>query len=246
MPTSPSRIARTLLPFVRRLSPRHAFTMTYGQRYASVYNHRHVDGWLSDAEALALYDQVEHCCLNQAVAVEIGSWVGKSSVVISTALRNKPDSTLYCVDPFNGDGDAHSLPIYSARRSQFTESQLAVFESNVRKYGCREAVSIKQGYSDDVARNWSQPIDFLFIDANHEYAAAKSDFLTWGAFVRPGGRVALHDVRMDRKTITLYGPAQVANELIVNSTKWEYLELVDSLLIAERTNCVQDEPDART
>ncbi|MGQ9888301.1 MAG: class I SAM-dependent methyltransferase [Aggregatilineales bacterium] len=40
-----------------------------------------------------------------------------------------------------------------------------------------------------------QPIDFLFIDADHRYAGAKKDFELYASLVRPGGLIAFHDIR---------------------------------------------------
>ena len=42
-----------------------------------------------------------------------------------------------------------------------------------------------KGYSFE-CRNWTQPIDFLFIDANHEYRAVLRDFNNWVPFVKIG------------------------------------------------------------
>jgi len=39
-------------------------------------------------------------------------------------------------------------------------------------------------------------IDLLFIDGDHSYEGAKSDFDTFSQFVRPGGIVAFHDIRL--------------------------------------------------
>jgi len=38
-----------------------------------------------------------------------------------------------------------------------------------------------------------RPIDFLFIDGDHSYDGVKQDFEMYGALVRPGGLIALHD-----------------------------------------------------
>jgi predicted O-methyltransferase YrrM len=40
----------------------------------------------------------------------------------------------------------------------------------------------------------NRKIDFLFIDGDHTYGGAKSDYFIYGEFVRPGGLIALHDV----------------------------------------------------
>lgn len=38
------------------------------------------------------------------------------------------------------------------------------------------------------------PFDYLFIDADHHYAAAKQDYELYAPLVRPGGLIALHDI----------------------------------------------------
>ena len=37
-------------------------------------------------------------------------------------------------------------------------------------------------------------LDFLFIDGFHSYEVAKSDYLLYSGFVRPGGIIAFHDI----------------------------------------------------
>ena len=40
----------------------------------------------------------------------------------------------------------------------------------------------------------TDPIDFLFIDANHHYEYVARDFKTWKSKIRPGGLIAFHDI----------------------------------------------------
>lgn len=40
-----------------------------------------------------------------------------------------------------------------------------------------------------------QDLDFLFIDGDHSYEGVRSDFKTYREFVRPGGIIALHDIK---------------------------------------------------
>lgn len=42
-----------------------------------------------------------------------------------------------------------------------------------------------------------QPIDFLFIDGDHSYEGAQSDFETYGRLVAPDGIIAIHDINED-------------------------------------------------
>ncbi len=42
-----------------------------------------------------------------------------------------------------------------------------------------------------------EPVDFLFIDADHTYAGVKRDFELYAPLVRPGGLIAMHDILAD-------------------------------------------------
>lgn len=47
--------------------------------------------------------------------------------------------------------------------------------------------------SSEVAKNWKQQIDILFIDGDHHYEAVKQDYKLFFPFVRKGGLVIFHD-----------------------------------------------------
>ena len=51
--------------------------------------------------------------------------------------------------------------------------------------------------STEFARDWTgsvgRPVDFLFIDGNHDLEHVAGDWNSWAPLVRPGGRVAFHD-----------------------------------------------------
>jgi hypothetical protein len=80
-----------------------------------------------------------------------------------------------------------------------------------------------KGYSFECCRGWSEPIDLLFIDANHEYAAVLRDFEDWSPFVKQGGVIAFHDVGeqfegprrvvADRLKMPGFGPVSVIDTL---------------------------------
>jgi len=73
-------------------------------------------------------------------------------------------------------------------------TQEQAFSDHIQQSGLSPVVHAIRGYSFDVVRAWTIPIDLLFIDANHEYEAVHRDFEQWKPFVRAGGVVALHDV----------------------------------------------------
>jgi hypothetical protein len=48
-------------------------------------------------------------------------------------------------------------------------------------------------FSDDALGEVTGPIDLLYIDGAHRYRPALADIRRWGARVRPGGTLLIHD-----------------------------------------------------
>lgn len=170
-------------------------------------SHAHrIPGWLSDLEACQLYELAQRATL----AVELGSWQGKSSVIIAGGLSEKPDARLFCVDPFGKDENAEYQRLYYDPLLETMErAQEQAFADHIRQAGLSSIVQVVRGYSFDVVRTWTTPIDLLFIDANHEYEAVRRDFEQWTPFLGVGGVVALHDV-----SSAWPGPIRVRDEML--------------------------------
>jgi len=47
--------------------------------------------------------------------------------------------------------------------------------------------------SNEAVKAWDQPIDLLFIDADHSYEGCLDDWNNFSPFVKPGGWVFFHD-----------------------------------------------------
>lgn len=212
------------------------FVRKYGTAYRAMQGFRSVEGFLTEHEAIFLHDTAQAIDSPAPVVVEIGSWLGKSSVAISHGLAGKEGARLYCIDPFNAAGDPFSAPTYEAQQQQLQKSLLESFRENIAAYGVPGVVQAIQGYSYDVATEWDTPIDFLFIDASHEYEDVLRDFVDWSPHVKPGGVVAFHDVRLDARRMELSGPAQVIRDHIFQDDTWETITepLVNSIYAARK------------
>ena len=92
------------------------------------------------------------------MVVEIGSWQGKSSVVLGTGLKSKEGATLYCVDPFDASGDGSSEEDYQQRRGELEGFLRERFLSNLQQTGVREMVKVLQGYSHKVVEGFDRSI----------------------------------------------------------------------------------------
>jgi glycosyltransferase involved in cell wall biosynthesis len=191
---------------------------------------KRVHGWLTDAEANSLFSIAQDCTPNcDPVVVELGSWCGKSSVLLAAGLRGKSNARLYCVDTFESDEDPqYQENYYAPHIGRMRCSIEAAFRRNVRRCGVGQIVRMIKGYSYEVVRSWKDPIDVLFIDANHEYKCVRRDFGLWSPFVKASGIVVVHDVAPQWP-----GPTQVMQEEM-QPPFYAGLQQVDSLAWAIR------------
>ena len=124
---------------------------------------------------------------SKGIFVEVGSWFGQSSVFLAVEIinSNKPIK-LHCVDTWRGSeehqDDARVIEdtVYEKFISNIAPVKEVIVP--VRK----ASVEASTGYED-------QSIDFVFIDAAHDYDNVKADIAAWYPKVRPGGVLAGHD-----------------------------------------------------
>jgi len=201
-----------------------------GARYWKLQGYLAIDGWLTVDEAVTLHD------LARAVppgghAVEIGSWQGKSAVVLGKGLAASPGSRLHCVDPFNADGCPPSLPLFAAQRARLDCTLRESFERNVRRHGVRACIEVWPAYSQEVAPTFPHAIDLLFIDGNHDYEAVRQDFELWVPKLRDGGVLCLHDA-----CASFPGVERLIGEAIEGAPGFTGARRVDSLYVARRVH----------
>jgi predicted O-methyltransferase YrrM len=193
------------------------------------HSHR-IQGWLSDAEAHQLYMLAREVPSGAPTAVELGSWQGKSSVMIAGGLAGRPGGRLFCIDPFGTDENPEYQRLYyDPLLSNMERTQKQAFSDHLEQSGLSPIVQAIRGYSFEIIRTWTLPIDLLFIDANHEYDSVHRDFEQWKPFVRAGGVVALHDA-----SPAWPGPTRVRDENL-QPPMFGTFSQVDSLAWAVKT-----------
>lgn len=205
-----------------------------GLKYYLIHRYQEIDGWLSPNEAIALYDLARSINSESPIVVELGSWQGKSTFVLSKGLNEKHLSKIFCIDPFNADGDLPSKIQYKNKKNSFKLTLKNKFRLNCDIYGMNRFVQILEGYSYEYSKSWSSPIDLLFIDANHSQKAVYKDYIEWSNFVVKGGYIAFHDVLFDVKNKKWSSPGEVVNSYLVKDKRFALHKYVDSLIIARR------------
>jgi predicted O-methyltransferase YrrM/glycosyltransferase involved in cell wall biosynthesis len=195
-----------------------------------IRNYDLIEGWLSPREAVQLYRLSRIKQDHPPVVCEIGSWVGRSSYVLARGIDWHPAGKVYCVDPFDGRGEAFSAILYQTHAERYPGGQKAEFERNMKRFGiAAHIVSISMA-SENALEFVPNEIDLLFIDGDHSHEAVLRDFRLWGPRVRPGGWIAFHDVG----AVHTNGPKEVVEAHLVHSPNWEEHVLVDELFAARR------------
>ncbi|MBI4708036.1 MAG: class I SAM-dependent methyltransferase [Candidatus Omnitrophica bacterium] len=210
--------------------------LLYGRSYYAIAGYWAIDGWLTEKEARALYDTVCNLSAKEPVVVEIGSWLGKSSVILGKGLKKKKAGKLFCIDPFDASGDKIGEEDYHRRAERLGIPLVEKFIRNLKKCGVFEYVEILQGKSWEFSGEWNKEVDFLFIDGDHSYEAVLRDYLDWGKFVKKGGFIGFHDVAMNPEEKSVYqdGPWRVVKDKIIDNKDWADKVFFHSLFIAKK------------
>jgi len=149
-----------------------------------------IGGFLVPGQERCLFDLVR-ALPNDAVILEVGSFLGRSTVSMALACRGT-DRHIFAVDTFEGNATDF---VNGVNNVHWTGSDfLHAFEANLERSGVRQYVTPLRGTSRDIAKHWAQPIDLLFLDGSHEFEDVKADFEDFFRWLVPGGCVALHDV----------------------------------------------------
>jgi predicted O-methyltransferase YrrM len=155
-----------------------------------------VRGFMPPEEGLALH-QVGLECAPLGLAVEIGSYCGKSAVYLGTAAR-EAGGLLVTVDHHRGSEENqpgwehHDPDVVDPHTGRM--DTLPFLRRTLEIAGLERHVIPIVGESTAVASFWRTPIGLLFIDGGHGEAPARADFEHWAPHVVVGGRLAIHDV----------------------------------------------------
>jgi predicted O-methyltransferase YrrM len=146
-----------------------------------------VEGWLSEAQAARLQEAAA-ALTPPARIVEIGSFRGRSTIALAGAA---PEGVgVVAIDPHAGSDRGPQEIETDAATGQADHER---FLANLERAGVRERVRHLRAFSQDALREVQGDVDLLYVDGAHRYRPARDDIVRWGARVRPGGTMLIHD-----------------------------------------------------
>jgi hypothetical protein len=146
-----------------------------------------LDGWMTAAQGQRLCDAARRSGPGARI-VEIGSFRGKSTVVLASAAPEAAE--VIAIDPHAGTDRG---PNEISGFDEAAEDDFAVFHANLNAYGLKERVHHVREFSDRAHSSVEDPIDLLYIDGAHRYRPAVTDITEWGHRVSDGGTLLIHD-----------------------------------------------------
>ncbi|TIP29392.1 MAG: class I SAM-dependent methyltransferase [Mesorhizobium sp.] len=152
---------------------------------------RQVEGWLSAGEQALLYDLALSVPGDGAI-VELGAWLGKSTIMLAAGSMQGSKPAVYSVDSFVPTGEG--APFYYSELRDRPQDYLPIFLTNIRNAGVSSVVKPVKSLTVEAAKGWAGPrVQLLFIDADHAYRSVRDDFLAWAEHCGRGSRVVFHD-----------------------------------------------------
>jgi predicted O-methyltransferase YrrM len=146
-----------------------------------------IEGWMSPAQGERLWEVAAQVPAGGAIA-EIGSYQGKSAVVLASAAAEGVVVT--AIDPHAGN-DRGPQQIHGTRDDG--QSDHEAFRANLAAAGVTDRVRHVRAFSHEALDEVPGSLDVLYIDGAHRLRPARDDIRRWGAKVAPGGTLLIHD-----------------------------------------------------
>lgn len=178
-----------------------------------------IDGWFDFED---IYWSMVQKAQSQAHFVEVGAFKGKSASYMAVEIAKSNKSIRFdVIDTWEGsaehqhggthqDADVMAQGLYETFLANI--ESVRAFINPIRMTSLEAATLYKDG-----------SLDFVFIDASHDYENVKADILAWRPKVKPGGFLGGHDYNE-----LFPGVAKAVHELVSDfeRTKFSWLTQV--------------------
>lgn len=150
--------------------------------------YKNIEGWFTYP---ILYSTAVKTAPNNAHFVEVGSWKGASAVYMAVEIVNSNKNIKFdCIDTWKGS-EEHNL-----NTAEQQEELYLTFLKNIEPV--KNIITAYRTSSLEAAKIYKDnSLDFVFIDAAHDYQNVLADLKAWYPKVKKGGTLAGHDYHQD-------------------------------------------------
>ena len=194
-----------------------------------------IKGFLSEDEGSALFEFCEKFCIG-GIAVEIGSYCGKSTCFIGQACKENK-SKLITIDHHKGSEEQQlgelyfDAEVYDEKLGRV--NTLPLLEKNLAKFDLEDVVKPLVMDSISASKIVENNADLIFIDGSHTFESAESDYELWKNKIKKGGTLAIHDVYDSEDE-----GGQAPNKIFKQSLNegFNFIKRVKSLVLLQKSN----------
>jgi len=150
-----------------------------------------IDGWFSFP---MLYKEMVETFDDGAHFVEIGTWLGKSASFMAVEIANSQKEIRFdCVDTWAGSSE-HLNPYSPYYKPELTDPEWLFNQFKINVKPVLPLINPIKTTSLEASKLYADgSLDFVFIDASHEYEHVLADIKAWMPKVKPNGVLAGHD-----------------------------------------------------
>lgn len=180
--------------------------------YSKIYGHFNYE---------FLYDEVVERFDSGSVFVEIGAYLGKSTCYLAEKIIESGKNIKFnVIDNWVGDPSDKVL----AEEIRKIGDVYSMFLNNMTKAGVLNKLNVVRG---DSAKSSSlfenKSIDFVFIDAAHDYVSVKRDIMAWLPKMKLNSILAGHDYNdIDPPEVKMAVHEVLGNQIEVHENVWIY------------------------
>jgi predicted O-methyltransferase YrrM len=175
--------------------------------------YQNLDGWFN---YISIYNYVVSQGDDGDHFVEVGAWKGKSTAYLAVEIANSGKKIkLDVVDTWAGSLEHQNDEII--KKDQLYNLFLENMKPVEGIYNPRRMTSL-----DAAATYEDNSLDFVLLDASHEYEDVKADILAWLPKVKVGGILAGDDYHHTWPGVVKAVTELINNPQIVDNVTWAY------------------------
>lgn len=156
--------------------------------------YQNIEGWFNFQD---IYSSIVKWARDGAHLVEIGAWYGKSTAYMAVEIANSNKVIHFdTIDTWEGSEEHQSAGLAADKNIQDKGSVYECFLANLSPAAFYvHPIRLKSLEASKLYADGS--LDFVFLDAAHDFENVSADINAWFPKVKPDGFIAGHDYSLD-------------------------------------------------